>query len=296
MTNGGNVYQCTAAGESAGSGGPSGTAASISDGSVTWKYLGAAANSGITITDPTQATFVGQFTLRLAKADTASLVAGDYVYDLWASLASGLEWPLSPRRVSPSSPLSAARPDPKRENHHASKCTETGLSIPVLPIKPPSDAAGVYGRRRHGQLQRRDQLAKMAIKLSITGGTSTTLFMYGMDANDQSFGLISDVGNLGQLGGITIPTGDEYLFVVRDIGWLAEVALVEKSAVGATASLSCGTVSTNWNTVVQAVTAGGSGNQVQVVLSPTGTTKARTLTELNDSLVCASIFAYLPGV
>jgi hypothetical protein len=94
VTNGGNVYQCTAAGESAGSGGPSGTAASISDGSVTWKYLGAAANSGITITDPTQATFVGQFTLCLAKADTASLVAGDYVYDLWASLASGLEWPL----------------------------------------------------------------------------------------------------------------------------------------------------------------------------------------------------------
>jgi hypothetical protein len=169
------------------------------------------------------------------------------------------------------------------------------LSIPVLPIKPPSDAAGVYGAVMDN-FSAAMKLAKMAIKLSITGGTSTTLFMYGMDANDQSFGLISDVGNLGQLGGITIPTGDEYLFVVRDIGWLAELALVEKSAVGATASLSCGTVSTNWNTVVQAVAAGGSGNQVQVVLSPTGTTKAGTLTELNDSLVCASIFAYLPGV
>jgi hypothetical protein len=38
-SNGGNAYQCTKAGTSASSGGPSGTVASIIDGSATWKYL-----------------------------------------------------------------------------------------------------------------------------------------------------------------------------------------------------------------------------------------------------------------
>lgn len=41
-TNGGNVYQCTAeTGPSAGSGGPSGTGTAITDGGVTWRWLGA---------------------------------------------------------------------------------------------------------------------------------------------------------------------------------------------------------------------------------------------------------------
>lgn len=40
-TNGGNTYQATAAGTTAASGGPTGTGASIVDGTVTWKYIGA---------------------------------------------------------------------------------------------------------------------------------------------------------------------------------------------------------------------------------------------------------------
>lgn len=40
-TNGGNTYQCTAPGTTASSGGPTGTGASITDGTVTWKYIGA---------------------------------------------------------------------------------------------------------------------------------------------------------------------------------------------------------------------------------------------------------------
>ena len=40
-TNSGNTYQCTAAGTTAASGGPTGTGTSITDGSVTWKYVGA---------------------------------------------------------------------------------------------------------------------------------------------------------------------------------------------------------------------------------------------------------------
>jgi hypothetical protein len=40
-TNGGNTYQCIAAGTTAASGGPTGTGSSIVDGSVTWKYIAA---------------------------------------------------------------------------------------------------------------------------------------------------------------------------------------------------------------------------------------------------------------
>lgn len=38
VLNGGNTYRCTAAGTSASTGGPTGTTASITDGSVTWTY------------------------------------------------------------------------------------------------------------------------------------------------------------------------------------------------------------------------------------------------------------------
>jgi len=39
VNNGGNVYRCTVAGTSAGSGGPSGTGTGIVDGGVTWNYV-----------------------------------------------------------------------------------------------------------------------------------------------------------------------------------------------------------------------------------------------------------------
>lgn len=39
-TNNGNTYACTTAGTTASSGGPSGSGSSITDGSVTWEYIG----------------------------------------------------------------------------------------------------------------------------------------------------------------------------------------------------------------------------------------------------------------
>ena len=39
VTNGGNLYRATVAGTSAGSGGPTGTGASITDGGVTWTFV-----------------------------------------------------------------------------------------------------------------------------------------------------------------------------------------------------------------------------------------------------------------
>lgn len=41
VSNGGNVYNCTVAGTSAGSGGPTGTGGAITDGGVTWAYVSA---------------------------------------------------------------------------------------------------------------------------------------------------------------------------------------------------------------------------------------------------------------
>lgn len=41
VSNGGNVYRCTTAGTSAGSGGPTGTGSGITDGSAVWTYVGA---------------------------------------------------------------------------------------------------------------------------------------------------------------------------------------------------------------------------------------------------------------
>lgn len=47
VINGGNMYQCTAAGNSAGAGGPTGTGSGIVDGSVTWAYVTLRANTDL---------------------------------------------------------------------------------------------------------------------------------------------------------------------------------------------------------------------------------------------------------
>jgi hypothetical protein len=58
--NGGNVYLCTTAGTSAGSGGPTGTGTGITDGSCVWSYVGAVdmvlVNTSIAATQPVSIT------------------------------------------------------------------------------------------------------------------------------------------------------------------------------------------------------------------------------------------------
>ena len=58
VVNGGNQYRCTASGTSAGSGGPSGTGASIVDGGATWAFE---APAEMTITLPAGASRIVQF-------------------------------------------------------------------------------------------------------------------------------------------------------------------------------------------------------------------------------------------
>jgi hypothetical protein len=49
-TNGGNTYKCTTAGTTAASGGPTGTAAGIVDGTVTWNYVGSVSDTWVAST------------------------------------------------------------------------------------------------------------------------------------------------------------------------------------------------------------------------------------------------------
>ncbi|MGH7702507.1 MAG: hypothetical protein ACREMO_05405, partial [Gemmatimonadales bacterium] len=49
VVNGGNAYEATVAGTSAGAGGPTGTGAIIVDGTVTWKYVGPGQAGGLTM-------------------------------------------------------------------------------------------------------------------------------------------------------------------------------------------------------------------------------------------------------
>lgn len=80
VVNVGNVYQCTTAGTSAASGGPTGTSSAITDGTVTWSYLGA--NGGAVVdVDATLSTVPSAsqiFFLRLAGTLVADVtVWGD---------------------------------------------------------------------------------------------------------------------------------------------------------------------------------------------------------------------------
>lgn len=64
VLNGGNTYRATAAGTSASTGGPTGTAASITDGTVTWTYA-----------PPTLKIFSGAEPANCAAADPSGLLA-----------------------------------------------------------------------------------------------------------------------------------------------------------------------------------------------------------------------------
>lgn len=67
--NGGNVYKCTTAGTSAGSGGPTGTGSGITDNTAVWAYLGpldmTIDNGSLSIT---QAYTINSFTLNAANS------------------------------------------------------------------------------------------------------------------------------------------------------------------------------------------------------------------------------------
>lgn len=71
VTNGGNIYLCTGSGTTAASGGPTGTGSSITDGTATWTYVGAA-----TIGPSAQLKFYsGSMPANCAAAATGTLLA-----------------------------------------------------------------------------------------------------------------------------------------------------------------------------------------------------------------------------
>jgi len=79
VVNGGNVYKCTAKGGSATTGGPTGTGSAITDGTVTWAYLGPDAGSVVDVApDVATATLVEQ---RAWLALAERLVADTTLWD-----------------------------------------------------------------------------------------------------------------------------------------------------------------------------------------------------------------------
>lgn len=100
VSNGGNYYLCTTGGTSAGSGGPTGTNSSITDGTVTWGYVTAAAWAAETSYGlGTYATANSKLYLNLARTSDASFVysgktapAWSYSNSLWIQADASTQW------------------------------------------------------------------------------------------------------------------------------------------------------------------------------------------------------------
>ncbi len=91
VTNGGNLYRCRTAGTSAGSGGPTGTNADITDNTAHWRYIGAASG------------FKGGAVLRNLSTSAAVMFVGDAN----VLTTNGHEIPVSQAEVDQSADLSA---------------------------------------------------------------------------------------------------------------------------------------------------------------------------------------------
>lgn len=88
VTNGGNTYECTVAGTSAGSGGPTTTATTIVDGSVAWTYIGSGTVMLMTVFGSVDGSLAGKYaivsgstsagnngTFKIVKASAATTTA-----------------------------------------------------------------------------------------------------------------------------------------------------------------------------------------------------------------------------
>jgi hypothetical protein len=86
VINGTNLYSCTTAGTSAGSGGPSGTGATIADGSCVWAFVSASAGAEVLPTAVGQREFIVTFEV-FAVAVTGSGTALEYLTGVQTSFA-----------------------------------------------------------------------------------------------------------------------------------------------------------------------------------------------------------------
>lgn len=95
VTNSGNAYECTVAGTSAGSGGPTTTASSITDGTVTWTYLGAGTGAIDVTANATETGTIEAYARDITEIETAvggwSNVINLLDADIGRDVASDLE-------------------------------------------------------------------------------------------------------------------------------------------------------------------------------------------------------------
>lgn len=73
---------------------------------------------------------------------------------------------------------------------------------------------------------------KYALYAQLTGGTSCELWLYVRRANDDTWFLVADVGNLGKLGGGVLATAANYVFHLEDIGIFDEIVVRKQNDTG----------------------------------------------------------------
>jgi len=90
----------------------------------------------------------------------------------------------------------------------------TQLTLPVINVQPDINTVGLDMTMFLAAMK----VWKYALYAQLTGGTSCELWLYVRRANDDKWHLVCDVNNVGKLGGGVLPTGENYVFVVEELG------------------------------------------------------------------------------
>jgi len=77
--------------------------------------------------------------------------------------------------------------------------------------------------------------AKMGLFVVLTGGTSVQLIVHVKDTK-LGWARASDTGNLGMLGGATLPSGTSYVFLFNNGGIFEQLALLAVNNIGGVAA------------------------------------------------------------
>ena len=75
---------------------------------------------------------------------------------------------------------------------------------------------------------------KYAIKVTLSGGTSTQLRLYVREATSDAWMLFAPVGLVGLLSSAALNSSGTYVFVVQDLGIFDRVAIGQSNDVGGT--------------------------------------------------------------
>jgi hypothetical protein len=109
---------------------------------------------------------------------------------------------------------------------------QTLASVPVVgSISPATVGVDLTRLANKTESFGQDQPYKLALFVPLSGGTSVMLVLYVHDS-EQGWACAADTGNLGMLGGQTLPSDNTYVFMIQNIGIFDQLVLLEASNVG----------------------------------------------------------------